>query len=183
MKKDDAHGYITLSIYSDNSGAPDILLGTSQLKASNSLSNEFSWETFYFGAPIIISPSTDYWVVMDTSSLSSGKVYVQINTSTAMSNYAYYDSGSWHIENNKQVLHKIRGSICAQRIAEDTVKFYSNPHERIRITAPAIPQLQLLDEVMLNIKLRERWGRYVIEGRRHIIAPDTYTTIDTLRKV
>ena len=80
-------------------------------------------------------------------------------------------------------MHKIRGSIYAQRVAEDIVRFYGNPHERIRITAPAVPQLQILDEVMVNIKLRERWGRYVIEGRRHIVAPDSYTTIDTLRKV
>lgn len=183
MRKEDAHGYITVGIYSDNSGVPGALLGISQLKASDSLANDFAWEVFYFTAPVEISPSTDYWAVMDTGSLSSGTVYVQISKAVIEGKHAYYNSGSWTTQSNKQILHRIRGSIQAQRVAEDIVRFYKNPRERIRITAPAVPQLQLLDEVMVNIRLRERWGRYVIEGRRHIIMPDSYTTIDTLRKV
>ena len=182
MKKDNAHGYITARIYSDSGGVPNALLATSQLKASDNLYIDFAWEIFYFSTPAEISPSTDYWVVIDTSSLSSGTIYAQISTVSVTAKHAYYDSGSWVAENDKQVLHRIRGSIYSQRVAEDTVSFYKDPHERIRITAPAVPQLQLLDEVMLDIKLRERWGRYVIEGRRHIIAPDSYITIDTLRK-
>ncbi len=183
MRKEDAHGYITVGIYSDNSGDPGALLGTSQLKASDGLANDFAWEVFYFTTPVEISPSTDYWAVMDTGSLSSGTVYVQISKAGVVGKHAYYNSGSWTVQNNKQVLHRIRGSIQAQRVAEDIIRFYKDPCERIRITAPAVPQLQLLDEVMVNIRLRERWGRYIIEGRRHIIMPDNYTTIDTLRKV
>ena len=182
MKKDNAHGYITAGIYSDSGGVPNALLATSQLKASDNLSTDFAWEVFYFSVPAEISPSTDYWVVIDTSSLSSGTIYAQISKVSATAKHAYYGVGSWVTEDDKQVLHRIRGSIHAQRVAEDTVSFYKDPHERIRITAPAVPQLQLLDEVMVDIKLRERWGRYVIEGRRHIIAPDSYITIDTLRK-
>ena len=162
---------------------PGALLGTSQLKASDGLANDFAWEVFYFTTPVEISPSTDYWAVMDTGSLSSGTVYVQISKAGVVGKHAYYNSGSWTVQNNKQVLHRIRGSIQAQRVAEDIIRFYKDPCERIRITAPAVPQLQLLDEVMVNIRLRERWGRYIIEGRRHIIMPDNYTTIDTLRKV
>ncbi|MFC1714868.1 choice-of-anchor R domain-containing protein [Candidatus Poribacteria bacterium] len=183
MKKNDAHGYITVGIYGDNGGVPGDLLGASQLKTGDSLSTDFSWEIFYFAAPIEISPSTDYWTVIDTSSLNSGTVYVQISKASVTAKHAYYDSGSWSIQNDKQTLHRIRGSVYAQRVAEDTVRFYKAPRERMRITAPAVPQLQLLDEVIVNIRLRERWGRYVIEGRRHIIAPDSYTTVDTLRKV
>ncbi len=182
MRKDDAHGYTTVGIYSDSGGVPGALLGTSQLKASDNLSSDFSWEIFYFTKPVEIAPTTDYWAVMDTTSLSSGTIYVQLSTVSATAKHAYYDSGSWIIENNKQALHRIRGSIYAVRVAEDTVRFYKHPHERIRIVAPAVPQLQLLDEVMVNIKLRERWDHYIIEGRRHIIAPDSYTTIDTLRR-
>jgi hypothetical protein len=183
MKKDGAHGYVTAGIYTDNSGVPGTELATSQLKASDNLSVDFAWETFYFALPIEISSSTDYWVVIDTSSLSSGTVYVQASTADVTARHAYYDSGSWTTGDNKQVLHRIRGSIYAQRVAEDIVRFYKDPHERIRITAPAVPQLQLLDEVMVDIKLREIRGHYVIEGRRHIITPDSYTTVDTLRRV
>jgi|GEM_PF-1912244 len=181
MKKDGAHGYIAASVYSDSGGVPGTLLATSQLKASDNLSTGFAWEIFYFSTPVQISPSTDYWVVMDKGSVSSGTVYVQISGAEASGKHAYY-SGTWHTEDNKQVLHRIRGSICAQRVAEDVVRFHKDPHERIRIIAPAVPQLQLLDEVMVDIALREIWGHYVIEGRRHIITPDKYTTIDTLRK-
>ena len=183
MRKDDAHGYITAEIYSDSGGVPGTLLGTSQSKASDNLSSDFSWEIFYFATPVEISPSTDYWVAVDSGSLSSGTVYVQISTASATAKYAYYDSGSWTIQNNKRTLHRIRGSVSAQRVAEDTMRFYKAPHERIRITAPAVPQLQLLDEVIVDIRLREMRGYYVIEGRRHIIAPDSYKTVDTLRKV
>ena len=182
MKKDDAHGYITAGIYSDNGGVPNTLLAKSQLKASDNLSTDFAWEVFYFSTPAGISPSTDYWVVIDSSSLSSGTIYAQISKVSATAKHAYY-AGGWSTENDKQILHRIRGSIHAQRVAEDIVRFYKDTHERIRITAPAVPQLQLLDEVMVSIKLRERWGRYVIEGRRHIITPDSYISIDTLRKV
>lgn len=182
MKKNQAHGYITASIYTNSGGVPGTMLSTSQLKTSANLSTEFAWEIFYFSTPVEISPSTDYWVVINTSSVSSGVVYVHVNVTAVFASHAYY-SGIWYTEDNKHVLHRIRGSIPAQRVAEDTVRFYKDPHERIRITSPAVPQLQLLDEVMLDITSREVWGRYVIEGRRHIITPYEYTNIDTLRKV
>ena len=182
MKQNGAHGYMTAKIYTDNSGIPGALVATSQLKASANLSIFFSWEIFYFVSAVNISPSTDYWVVIDTTSVSEGSVYVQISAAAATGKHAYYDAG-WHAEDNKQVLHNICGSREAQRVAKDTVEFYKEPHERIRITAPAVPQLQLIDEVFVDIELRNVRGRYVIEGRRHIITPEHYTTIDTLRKV
>ena len=182
MKKNQAHGYITASIYTNSGGVPGTILSASQLKTSANLSTEFAWEIFYFSTPVEISPSTGYWVVIDPSSVSSGVVYVRVNVTAVFASHAYY-SDIWHTEDNKHVLYRIRGSIPAQRVAEDTVRFYKDPHERIRITSPAVPQLQLLDEVMLDIASREVWGRYVIEGRRHIITPYEYTNIDTLRKV
>ena len=181
MKKSDAHGYLTAQVYSDGGGVPSNLLATSQLKASDSLSGEFSWEIFYFSAPVEISPSTDYWVVIDAGSVSSGNVYVQTSEEAVSGKHAYY-SGTWQTEDNKQVLHRLRGSVHAQRVAQDVVRFCRDPHERIRITAPAVPQLQLLDEVMVDVSLRGVQGHYVIERRRHVITPDKYTTIDTLRK-
>jgi hypothetical protein len=182
MRKDDAHGYITAAIYSDNSGLPDTLLATSSLTASDDLSVDFTWEVFYFTRPVQISPSTSYWVVVDTSLVSSGTTYIQVNDAATAAKHAYYSS-VWHTEDNKYALHRIKGSSGALRVAEDTVRFYRDPHERIRIAAPAVPHLQLLDEVLVDIKLREIRGHYVIEGRRQIIAPDKYVTIDTLRKV
>lgn len=181
MKKDNAHGYITASVYSDSGGVPDVLLGMSQLKASDSLSSEFAWEIFHFSTPVEIWPSTDYWVAIDTSSVSSGTIYVQISGVEVSAKHAYHD-GTWQIEDNKQVLHRIRGSFQTQRVAEDVVRFYRTPHERIRIIAPAVPHLQLLDEVLVSIELREIQGHYIVEGRRHIITPEKYTTVDTLRK-
>jgi hypothetical protein len=68
-------------------------------------------------------------------------------------------------------------------VAEDIVRFCKKPHERIKIIAPAVPHLQLTDEIKVNIKKMGLAGRYVIERRRHILTSETYTTIDTLRKV
>lgn len=183
MKGDDAHGYITAGIYSDSNGAPDALLATSQLKASGNLAADFTWEIFHFEKPVSISSTTDYWMAIDIGSLSSGTIYLQVSGDDCIARYAYRDYGNWVKENNKQVLHKVRGSINAQRVAADIIEFHKTPYERIRITAPAVPHLQLLDKVTVNTGLRERQGHYVIEGRRHIITPDSYTTIDTLRKV
>lgn len=183
MKKDGAHGYINVKVYSDNLGIPGTVLATSQLKASDALSTEFAWEVFYLSTPIEILPSTDYWVAIDTNSVSDGTLYVQASGATALGKHAYYASGMWNLENNKQIMHRIRSSSNAQRIAEDIIRFYKAPHERIKITAPAVPQLQLLDSLLVDIKLREIKGHYIIEGRRHIITPNKYINIDTLRKV
>lgn len=183
MRQSGAHGYMTAKVYDDNSGLPGTLLGTSQLKASANLSIFFSWEIFYFATPVDISALTDYWIVIDTTSVSEGSVYTQISAAAATGKHAYYDTGAWHTEDNKQVLHHVCGSREAQRVARDCVEFYKESHERIRISAPAVPQLQLLDEVFVDIELRDVRGYYVIEGRRQIITPEYYTTIDTLRKV
>jgi hypothetical protein len=152
------------------------------LKASDSLSKELAWEVFYFYSPVDILPSNDYWAIIDTSSVNTGTVYVQMSGADATAKHVYYN-GSWQTEDNKQILHKIKGSNQAKRVAEDMVRFFGIPHERIKITAPAVPQLQILDEVFVDIAQRQIRGHYVIEGRRHIINPDNYITIDTLRKL
>ncbi|MDQ1316859.1 MAG: hypothetical protein QG588_508 [Candidatus Poribacteria bacterium] len=183
MKKSDAHGYVCVKIYTNNGGVPGSLVGTSSLKASDNLTNEFSWEIFCFDTPIRIYPLTDYWCIIDTDSVVSGTVSVQITNASINGKHTYYDSSSWHIENNKYVLHIIRGSNQAYRVAEDVVRFYKKPYERVKIVAPAVPQLQLTDEVRVNIKKMGLAGRYVIERRKHVLTSETYTTIDTLRKV
>lgn len=181
MRKNEAQGFLYAKIYLDNNGIPGDLLAISQLKSIANLSNTMDWEVFCFSKPFEILPSSNYWVVIDTSSLNSGEVYVQIDEAGVSGKYAYY-SDSWNLVDNKQVLHAIRGSVQARRLAEDMVSFYSSPSERIKITSPAVPQLQILDDVFVNIKMREIYGHYVIEGRRHIMSPKKYLTIDTLRK-
>jgi hypothetical protein len=183
MKKSDADGYVCVKIYTNNDGVPGNLIGTSSLKAGDSLTSEFSWEVFCFDISIRVSPLTDYWCIIDTDSVVNGTVSVQITNACVNGKHAYYDSSSWHIENNKYVLHIIRGSNQAYRVAEDVVRFYKKPYERIKIVAPAVPQLQLTDEIRVNIKKMGIAGRYVIERRKHVLTSETYTTIDTLRKV
>jgi hypothetical protein len=183
MKKSDAHGYVCIKIYTDDGGVPGSLVRTSNLKAGDNLTNEFSWEVFCFNNPIRVSPLTDYWCIIDTNSIVNGTVSLQIDNANANAKYAYYDSSSWYLENNKYALHIIRGSNQAYRVAEDIVRFYKKPYERVKIIAPAVPHLQLTDEIKVNIKKMGLIGRYVIERRRHILTSETYTTIDTLRKV
>jgi len=181
LKKENAQGNISIKLCADNNGIPGNILSTSQPKTSDSLSNELSWTAFYFSNPVDILSQNYYWIVMDTSLINGGNLYIQISEEESFGKYAYYD-GNWYLENDKEVLHKIKSSIQGIRLAEDIIGFHKLPHERIRITAPAVPQLQLMDEVFLNIKLREIYGRYVIEGRRHIISPNKYVTEDILRK-
>jgi hypothetical protein len=183
MKKSDAHGYVCVRIYTDNDGTPRDLIGTSNLKASDNFTNEFTWEVFCFDTPIKVSPLTDYWCIIDTGSIDNGSVSIQINNATVNGKHTYYDSSSWHLENDKYLLHIIMGSRQAYRVAGDIVRFYRKPHERIKIIAPAVPYLQLTDMVKVNIKKMRIAGRYVIERRSHVLTSEAYTTIDTLRKV
>lgn len=183
LKKIEAQGYISVKIYTDVNGLPGEVIGISNRKLANDLNNDWTWEIFCFDRPVRILPSTSYWCIMDTSSVTSGTVYIQISNTTVTGKYAYYNLSSWQIENNKQVLHIIRGNKYAQRVANDIIRFYKNPHERINIIAPAIPSLQLTDLVMVDVKKAGVVGAYTIERRRHILNYEKYTTIDTLRKV
>lgn len=183
MKKSDAHGHIFAKIYTDENGVPNNLIGTSNLKVSDNLNNDWTWEVFCFDKPIRISQMTDYWCIIDASSVVSGTIYVQVSNAGTTGKHIYYNLSSWWIEDNKYVLHVIRGSQQSQRVACDVIRFYKKPHERINIIAPAIPNLQLTDEVMVDIKKVGIIGKYVIERRRHILTSEKYVTIDTLRKV
>jgi hypothetical protein len=182
LRKDAAHGYITAKIYSDSGGSPNALLATSQLKASDNLKTWFVWEVFYFADPLSIAASTDYWIVIDTTSVSSGTVYLAISTSTATGKHAYY-SGSWSTENDKWGLHRVRGSVEAQRVVSDIVRFHKDPKERQKVVAPAVPQLELMDSVVVDISSPPIRGHYVIENRRHVLRPGSYETMDKMRKV
>jgi hypothetical protein len=182
MKGTEAHGYVSVKIYTDSNGVPGNLLGASNMKASGNLGDEFAWEIFCFDIPIRIAPSTNYWCIVDTSLVTSGTIYVQTNNFQAAGKHAYYNS-SWYTEGNRHILHVVRGSNQSQRLADDIVRFYKKPHERIKIVASAIPHLQLLDEVKVDIEKMEIAGRYAIERRKHFLTTETYTTMDTLRKV
>lgn len=182
MKSVEASGNISAKIYTDNNGIPGSPLGISRMKATGNIKNEFAWEMFCFDIPVKIAPSTNYWCILDTSLVISGNLYTQINNYSSTSKHVYYNT-SWNTENNKKILHIIRGNKYALRLAEDIVRFYKKPHEKIKIIAPAIPQLQLFDEVNVDVKKMGIVGRYAIERRRHFLTTESYTTIDILRKV
>lgn len=177
-----ATGYMTVKIYTDSAGSPDTLLGTSQNRPSANLDVEFIWERFYFSTPVEIAASTDYWVIIDTSSVSAGTVYVLCSRADATGKHAY---GSWTLEDNKRVLHIIKASKFGRRVAEDMVRFHKAPADRLLIPAKyGIPQLQFLDEVMVDVEAVtcSTVGKYVIEGIEHVFSPDSFITTHWLRK-
>lgn len=185
LKQTAASGYISCKIYSDDGGSPslpDTLQETSLVKASGGLSSEgFALEYFYFDSPVNIIPATVYWAGFDVSAIS-GTVEAQISAVEAVGMHTYYN-GSWHSDDNKQMKHYVRGSRQAERIAEDKVRFFKEPVERIKIDAPAVPHLQLYDQVMVDItKPFVVRDRYTIEERRFRITPSLFTSIDVLRR-
>ena len=181
MRGSDAQGTVTASIYTDNSGVPGTLLATSSPRTGVELPSDFAWVVFRFDGAIDISAETDYWIVIDTSSVDNGSVYVQSRYVEAPGRRAYF-SETWHTVDNEEMLHIIRGSVQARRLAADIIRFYRTPHERLRIVAPGIPQLQVQDEVFVDIPEKGIEGSYVVERCRHVIGPGEYTTIHTLRK-
>ena len=183
MRQSGASGYMTAKVYSESSGVPGTLLGTSQLKATATIDTDFIWEVFYFSDPVSVSPSTNYWIVLDTSSVT-GTVYVRGSGAAATALYAYYSGGAWVTVNNIQPCFKARSSQEAYRVAADVVRFGKEPHERVRITAPAVPHLQMLDEVDVDMDLDSGSiiGKYTVEGIEQVMTPARYQTVHTLRK-
>lgn len=182
-KSGSASGNIVVYIYDDNSGVPGRVLATSLLKASGGLWTDFVGEIFRFETPASISPNRSYWVVIDTSSVS-GTVYLQISRGDATAKYAYY-SGGWTTQDNKQPIHKIRGSRMARRAAADIVRFYKDEKERCRITSLGVPQFSLFDEVGVEVSVESMSGagRYVLERVEHTFDSEGFTTRHTTRAV
>lgn len=178
----DASGNIYVSLYSDDDGSPDSSLGTCQAKASGNLSETFAWIAFYFRAPVEIEPDTDYWIVINVSGVT-GTIYGEFSAASISGLYAVYDVG-WTLEDNKQLLHEMRGSIEAARVTGDKIRFYKDPKDRLRITGKAVPQLQMLDEVDVDVELDEGSiiGKYTIEEIKHDSNLEEYSTTYTMYK-
>lgn len=180
LKQDSGSGSIYMKLYSDSAGSPDAVLGTSVVKPAAGFHTAYSWEYFNFTPAIDVSASTDYWGILDSSGLS-GTLYARISAATATGKHVYDDSG-WNLENNKKMLHQVRASQMGQRVGSDIVRFYKAPVERGTLSAPAVPQLQLMDEVLVDVSLPVI-SRYRITGRRHSLRPESYITTDTLESV
>lgn len=167
-------------IYSDSGGSPSTLLATSRVRPAGTFGAGYGWEYFHFETPVAIDPSTAYWAVIDCAGLT-GTLYCQ-RTSTGSAVHAYND-GSWHTEDSKTMLHRVYGSIEAERVAEDMVRYFKEPRDRVQVVAPAVPYLQLMDEVMLDVTVPFTVrGRFKVVGRRHVLAGGKYTTYDTLER-
>lgn len=179
-----ASGNITVTVYTETTSLPVTLLGTSQNFASAYLDTEFYWQTFYFVGPVSISPSTNYWVVIDTSSVSAGTVYIVCSRADATGKYAE-NTGSWVAVNNLQPLHRIRSSKMAQRVADDIIRFYKDKKDRLAIRSlVGVPQVQLLDNVYVDIEVENTTlsGQYTVERVQHEYTPRRFTTRHTMRK-
>jgi hypothetical protein len=184
MKQDgNVVGTITVAVYTDSSG-PDTLLGTSRNFQAEFLFTEFVWETFNFSNPVTIDPSTNYWIVIDVSSVSAGTVYIQASRADATGLYAYND-GSWNLANNIQPLHRVLSSRAAQTVADDIVRYFKEPRERLRVTAAVgVPQVQLLDDIYVDIDAENSAyvGKYVCERVQHVYTPSQFNTTHTMKK-
>lgn len=175
-------GNIYVDLYSDSAGEPNTSLGTSQGKSAGNLSETFAWEAFYFRTPIEIEPATDYWIVINVNGVT-GTIYGEFSSATISDQYAEYDAG-WTTVDNKELLNEVRGSLEAARAVEDKIRFYKDPKDKLRVTGKAIPHLQMLDEVDVDIELDEGSiiGKYTIEEIKHNSNIDVYETTYTMYK-
>ena len=183
MMGDGVTGQYTLKLYSDSGGLPDTLMATSEIKYAADLYESFVWEHINFIPPVSISPSTDYWLILDTSGLT-GTVYVACNYGAATGKHAYY-SGGWVAEDNKQMVYKIRSSPQAIRASTDLVKFFQYPRDRIRVYAMGAPHLELMDAPFVDVTTPfEQSGRFKIIERWLRYSPSLgLETVDTLERV
>ena len=72
-------GFVELQIYTDSAGAPGTLLGTSNPINTSSLYNStspFPMVTFTFGTPIALANATEYHLVVNSSNISTGNLWV-----------------------------------------------------------------------------------------------------------
>ena len=182
LSRTTANGLVYVKIYSDSSG-PDALLGTSQAVACGGFPDDHGWITFYFRTPIALPVGT-YWISFDLSNIS-GNLQFKYSEVAKTGYHATYNGSAWSLVNNKRMLYRARGSWESQRVLNDLIRFHKDPHEMIRIIAPAVLHLQRFDEVYVDAETEDQEeiiGRYVITQRRHVIG-DGHTTIDTLRRI
>lgn len=168
MHGESATGTYTLKLYSDSGGVPDALLGTSEVKYAADLYDSFVWEHIKFVPAVVIEPSTDYWLILDTSGVA-GTIYAATNYGAATGKHAYY-SGGWVAEDNKRISHRAYSCPQGNKVCEDMVRYFRFPRPRIRVYAVGVPQLELFDEVFVNVtvpfavagayKVVERWIRF-----------------------
>lgn len=183
MSQSSASGNVTVKVYTDESGSPDSLLAESDTRASGDMYGFYPYEYFYFTTPVDIEQSSDYWCLIDTSSVT-GTINALVSAADSTSKHVAGEDGAWTVESDKWILHKIRGSVQAQRVAEDTVRFYAEPKERIRILCPGAPHLELQDEIFVDIAAATGpiVGWFVQEGVRNTMSGSGYTSIFTYRK-
>lgn len=185
MRQDgSATGNITVDVYSEATSLPSASLGTSQNFASAYLDTEFYWQTFYFVTPVGIDPSTNYWVVPNTTNVSAGTVYLQASRADATGKYAE-NTGSWVAVNNIRPLHRIRSSKTAQAVADDIIRFYKDKRDRVAIrSVVGVPQVQLLDNIYIDIAVENTKirGQYTVERIQHKYTPREFTTRHIMRK-
>lgn len=182
MKQDGAVGTFTVKVYSESAGLPDTLLGTSEVFQSEYLDTEFTWVQVYFTTRVPVDVSTNYWIVVDSSSVSAGTVYIQHARSDSTGTYAI---GSWSALNDILPLHRILASRMAQTVADDIVRFYRDKKDRLSITSMVgVPQVQLFDDIQVDIKAENTriTGNYTVERILHSYTPRSFTTRHVMRK-
>jgi len=179
-----ASGYIRCYIYDDNAGVPGEEVGISQLKSSGDLWAAPSWENFYFVDNVYLSTGNVYWVVFKYGR-SSGKIYVVVSGGEATGNYAYLDNETWVVVDNKTVVHLVSGSVQSDRVCSDILRYYSDPKDRLVISALGTPHLQLMDTINVDVEKPGIRGKYVIEKREYVISEKNYTfcVYDTVRRI
>lgn len=175
LKQDNGYGELYGKIYTDAAG-PDVLIGTSRKVYASDISDSFGDYVFNFDPPILITPSTGYWFVIDKTA-TSGNIYASASYAAATGQYAVYSSG-WNIEDNKRMNYSIHGSASAKKTAEDIVEFCKYPRQRLSVKTYPQPHIELFDRVIMNINKRgiQFKGAYRVTGIRSLLTTEgSYT--------
>lgn len=93
-------GSIYLEVWTNSAGAPGALLGTSVSVNADGLGTSYDWAVFQFAPALSLSASTDYWLVLRSStytySAAATEIILGTDASSPPSNQMVsYDGSTW----------------------------------------------------------------------------------------
>lgn len=101
-----AEKVVTASLYTDDTDAPNALLGTSAEVLCSSIDDAYAWVEFTFATPVDLADATPYWVVLEGDYTESGANNIAWETDTVAEGglYAHYTTSWQSITTTKNLL-------------------------------------------------------------------------------
>ncbi len=174
-----AIGTVSILLYTDNAGVLGSLLATSFEINTTQLPTTFSLVSFNFLNGIVIDPTINHWIVIDTTLLTTGTLSIRYADTTIVNGMANRDLNAdpWVYVSNEIPIHIITGSIHAYNVAKAITDYYGRLHERYYIRVAGYSHVINYNSIRINMPEFNIMGRWTVERVRHYLTESYITDI------